>query len=98
MIPSIGRIVHFVMPAGPSAGEHRPAIIVHVDDEKPTEESRVSLQVFSEPARDHQPNTTWQKSVSQDNKTKERGTWHEAEREAVDQEPAGTKSSAKAKA
>jgi len=77
-IPTIGRIVHFVMPAGPSAGEHRPAIIVHVNDEKPSEKSTVSLQVFTEPARDHRA-IFWESNVSQD-KDKNRGTWHEPER------------------
>ena len=28
--PSVGRIVHYVLPEGPSIGEHKAAIIVHV--------------------------------------------------------------------
>lgn len=29
-VPSIGRVVHYVLPDGPHAGEHRPAFIVQV--------------------------------------------------------------------
>jgi hypothetical protein len=29
-LPSVGRIVHYVIPSGPHRGEHRPAIITQV--------------------------------------------------------------------
>jgi hypothetical protein len=29
-VPSVGRVVHYVLDAGPSQGEHRPAVIVRV--------------------------------------------------------------------
>lgn len=83
MIPSIGRIVHFVLPNG----EHRPAIIVRVSEEKPTENSVVQLQVFTDGSNDasqHQRENSlgllWRTSVRQDNEAKLPGTWHEAER------------------
>jgi len=45
-VPSIGRIVHYVLPVGEHAGEHRPAIIVRVFGDQPT--SAVNLQVFTD--------------------------------------------------
>lgn len=86
MIPSIGRTVHFVLPSG----EHRPAIIVRLFDQAPTEKSYVQLQVFIDGSNDsaqiHEserlPNTTtvWRTSVAQDPTGKIPGTWHEPER------------------
>jgi len=43
--PSIGRIVHFVLPDGPSKFDHRPAIIVRWG-------SSVQLQVFTDGEND----------------------------------------------
>ncbi len=88
MIPSIGRIVHFVLPSG----EHRPAIIVRIWDLVPTERSCVQLQVFVDGSNDAADlydgeravlppvNAVWRTSVRQDPSGQTPGTWHEAER------------------
>jgi len=81
MIPSIGRIVHYILPDGPSKGEHRPAIIVRVWGE-PTEVSSVQLQVFADGCgtpgyNDGLPNVFCVTSVCQGT---ESGQWHEAEK------------------
>jgi hypothetical protein len=80
MIPSIGRSVHYVLNAGPSAGQHRAAIIVRVWDPVPSERSAVQLQVFTDGLNDEEPNIIWRTSVLQDNASKNPGTWHEPER------------------
>lgn len=41
MTPTVGRIVHFVLPGGRSAGEVRPAIITRVNNE-----TNVNLRVY----------------------------------------------------
>ena len=54
----IGSIVHFVMPAGPSRGEHRPAIVVT----EPVD-NLVNLQVFIDGSNDGYPHsraTVWE--------------------------------------
>ena len=76
MIPSIGRIVHFVLPDG----QHRPAIIVRVWDDIPTPESLVQLQVFTDGENDGLQNVEWRTSVQQHALTPKPGTWHEPER------------------
>jgi hypothetical protein len=76
MIPSIGRIVHFVLPSG----EHRPAIIVRIWDFVPTASSSVQLQVFTDGSNDGLNYVEWRTSVHQDAETKAPGTWHEPER------------------
>jgi len=78
MIPSIGRTVHYVL----SPGQERPAVIVRVWDEKPTEKSVVQLQVFTDGENDGLKNVEWRTSVHQDN-AKAPGTWHEPERAPV---------------
>jgi len=58
--PSIGRIVHFVLPDGPSKDDHRPAIIVRVWG------SSVQLQVFTDGENDgakYANNIYWATSV-----------------------------------
>lgn len=80
MIPSIGRTVHYILPTGRSAGEHRPAIIVRVWDKTPTEESVVQLQVFTDGRNDDLPVIWWCTSVHQDSTAQKPGTWHEPER------------------
>lgn len=80
MIPSIGRTVHYILPSGRSAGEHRPAIIVRVWDKTPTEESLVQLQVFTDGRNDEAHNVEWRTSVHQDPSAQKPGTWHEPER------------------
>jgi hypothetical protein len=76
MIPSIGRIVHFIMPDG----QHRPAIIVRVWDPKATNATLVQLQVFTDSSNDKEPNVIWRTSVHQDETATKPGTWHEPER------------------
>lgn len=52
-VPSVGRIVHFVLPADSLyAGEHRPAVIVKVWDKDPKPDSMVQLQVFTDGLND----------------------------------------------
>ena len=78
MIPSIGRIVHYVI----SPGQHRPAIIVRVWDEQPTELSCVQLQVFTDGSNDGLQNVEWRTSVHQDATGLTPATYHEPERPA----------------
>ena len=75
-VPSIGRIVHFVLDSGNHAGEHRPAIIVKTWGDTPG--SACQLQVFtdsdgSENSNDGPPNVLWKTSRSQGVGP---GTWH----------------------
>lgn len=53
-VPSIGRIVHYVLDAGPKQGEHRAAVIVRVWGDKPT--SAVNLLVFVDGSNDYYRN------------------------------------------
>lgn len=56
-MPSIGRVVHFVMPDG----QHRPAFVVRVWDHE-----LVNLQVFTDGYNDSPPsgvNIAWETSV-----------------------------------
>ena len=74
----VGDIVHFVMPAGPSRGEHRPAIVVT----EPVD-NLVNLQVFIDGSNDgypHTRSTVWMQAVPY-SETMEPGTWHEIETE-----------------
>ena len=75
-VPSVGRIVHYVLPDGRSKGEHRPAIIVRIWDEYPKPESMCQLQVFTDGNNDELPNVLWATSVHQDAETKAPRTWH----------------------
>jgi len=77
---TIGSIVHFVMHAGPSRGEHRPAIIITepIDD-------IANLQVFIDGSNDGYPHSKpaiWMVNISY-SETMEPGTWHEIEGEEV---------------
>lgn len=78
MIPSLSRIVLFRLADGPSAGQHRPAIIVnlHNGDQPATAATLVNLQVFmnsdGRPFGDHAPALAWKTSVAQGN---ELGQW-----------------------
>lgn len=96
ILPSVGRIVHFVLPNG----EHRPAIITRVWDSEPRPGSLAQLQVFVDGSNDagqltpHEalsvagpyPTTVWRTSVHQDWENLAPGTWHAPERV----EPAGS--------
>ncbi len=83
--PSIGRIVHFVLPdSSRYAGEHRPAIIVKVWDTNPKPDSMVQLQVFTDGLNDgelYKNGLYWATSVHYaDPSEKEPATWHWPER------------------
>lgn len=86
---TVGRMVHYVLPSGPSQGEHRPAVIVHVFDHV---NGMVNLQVFIDGLNDDPYGTAtdpvsggpaggvvWKTSVGFSEK-KELGTWHWIER------------------
>jgi len=86
-IPSIGRIVHYVLSHGRYPGSHRPAIIVNVWDENPTINSLVQLQVFTDCTNDYakgegngSTGIMWATSVHYDEAEKKQGTWHWPER------------------
>lgn len=68
--PTIGRIVGFVQPNGPHAGETRAAIITRV-----LPDERVNLQVMLDGPND-QGCTAWVGTISQDQAGKAKGTWH----------------------
>lgn len=68
-----GRMVHFVLRDGPSAGQHRPAIIVRVwNKTSPT----VQLQVFTDDANDRCPAVMWATSVPFDADGQRPYSWH----------------------
>ena len=72
-----GRMVHYVLSYGPSAGEHRPAIIVKVWNQ---ETGTVNLAVFMDGSNDTSPPpwgmVDWQTSRLPDLIEKRPGTWH----------------------
>lgn len=68
-----GRIVHFVVPEGPCAGEHRPAIVVKVWDR---DSGYVNLHVFFDGTNDGQIHGyPWQTSIAYSEEPRPR-TWH----------------------
>ncbi|OLD63741.1 MAG: hypothetical protein AUF65_01150 [Chloroflexi bacterium 13_1_20CM_50_12] len=80
-VPSVGRIVHYVMSDGRYPGEHRPAIIVKVwEEENP--DSLVQLQVFTDGPNDYlidvpgHNGVAWRTSVHHDETKKKQATWH----------------------
>jgi hypothetical protein len=83
-VPSVGRIVHYILDSGRYQGQHRPAIIVNVWDTDPTPESLVQLQVFTDstndyPSGDGSTGIMWRTSVHHDEgdaNPKGLGTWH----------------------
>jgi hypothetical protein len=80
--PTLGRIVHYVLNNGPSAGKHRPAVVVEV-----TNEYTVNLQVFSDgtkgtmPHGDGLPNVFRKVGALLDDNGHTQGTWHYPEEE-----------------
>lgn len=82
--PKIGQIVGYVLPYGRSAGQVRPAIVVHVWDdqfEPPEHRGTVQLQVFTDSDEHGQSNDAlpcpfWATSVTGD-LDKAPGTWHQ---------------------
>ena len=79
-VPSIGRIVHYVLDNGRYPGEHRPAIIVKVTEDE-THETRVQLQVFTDSTGDFDRNQPgaggllWREGVRYDEE-KRTNSWH----------------------
>lgn len=76
-----GRIVHFVVPDGPHAGEHRPAIVVKVwrqGDGTPPANGYSNLLVFMDGTNDGDQFAnclSWQTSVVYSDQAARR-TWH----------------------
>lgn len=70
-----GRIVHYVLPDGPSKGQHRPAIIVKVWNQ---DTGVCNLQVFLDGTNDlaTPQDLCWITSVKPDEEGKNPGTWH----------------------
>lgn len=82
-IPSIGRVVHYVLNEGRNAGDHRPATIVRVWGDQP--DSLVNLQVLTDSnaeanSNDCLPQVLWKTSVSFDSTGEKPQTWHWPER------------------
>jgi hypothetical protein len=84
MKPTVGRLVHYVMPNGRSAGDVRPALIVRVwdgpGDALPPGEAvpLVQLQVFTDGMNDGEEWATglvWKTSVHY-SEANTPGTWH----------------------
>lgn len=77
-----GRIVHYVLPDGRHAGEHRPAIVVKVWPGA----GSIQLQVFTDGgdtpplSNDGLPQVMWKTSVVHNEAEKRPGTWHWPER------------------
>jgi hypothetical protein len=87
VIPTVGRIVHYILPKGfRNVGEHRAAIITRVWDSEPSEESAVQLTIFMDGVGESHINGDYVDSLrygnraKQDPEAKKEGTWHEPER------------------
>ena len=78
-VPSVGRVVYYVLETGPKAGEHRPALIVRTWGDTP--DTLVNLHVFLDGSNDYERSlspgamTIWRTSVQPDESGKP-GTWH----------------------
>lgn len=73
-LPTIGRLVHFVLNVGPNKGAHRAAIVVKVINDY-----TCSLQVFSDGTKsegDCAPNVFYKGSAINDETGHSLGTWH----------------------
>lgn len=84
MIPSIGRTVHYVLPASlRNTGHHRAAIVTNCAPDPSEEKSKVSLTVFLDGADERAGSPPMPflclRDVPQDPSGKP-GTWHEPER------------------
>lgn len=82
MKPTVGRIVHYVLPGGSrNEGQHRPGIVVHIWSDRMEYGGLVQLQVFTDSDKDGRyndqlPPVYWATSVKQDEEAKAPGTWH----------------------
>ncbi len=77
--PSVGRVVHFVLPDGPRKGEDRPADIVRLPDDKFGADSNiVNLLVKTDGRHDGTPyhNGVYHAERVHHSETREPGTWH----------------------
>lgn len=94
-VPTIGRAVHYVLPSGPYAGKHRPAVITEVWNgmEHPQHPGMSNLTIFASQPRNDMPGQDGAAimvgSVSHD-ASGTPGTWHwpEGTREAQQAEMA----------
>lgn len=80
MKPTVGRIVHYTLPAGRGEGQVRPAIVVRIwGGDHPS----IQLQVFTDSDNDGLPPIVWKTSVTESNTGEsELGRWHWPKREA----------------
>jgi len=81
-----GRVVHYVLPDGPHAGEHRPAIVVKVwrqGDGSPPSNGYSNLMVFLDGSNDTPTGVAhpmlWATSIEFSEEPRPR-TWHWIER------------------
>lgn len=72
--------MHYVLPEGRSAGEHRPAIVVRLWEPGGGSTGYAQLQVFTDAGNDGMNPVEWKTSVLFDENGKP-GTWHWPERE-----------------
>lgn len=79
-VPSVGRVVHYVLEAGPHQYDHRPALIVRTWGDTP--DALVNLQVFVDGSNDYYPHqgpeplTLWRTSVHYDPTGTVANSWH----------------------
>jgi hypothetical protein len=78
-VPSVGRVVHYVLEDGPNTGQHRAAIIVRVWGDHP--DAPVNLHVFLDGSNDVKPHNDgptalWRTSVQRDDTGQKLRTWH----------------------
>lgn len=83
--PTVGRIVHYVVPTGPNAGAHRPALVIvpTAGTVQDTEPGFVDLVAFLHPDDNRRTNgipMLWPTRVPYDATGEERGSWHWPER------------------
>ncbi|BDI33444.1 hypothetical protein CCAX7_54950 [Capsulimonas corticalis] len=75
-----GRVVHYILPDGPSAGQIRPAMVVRVWNRNSIDKTSrgcVQLQVFTDGPNDALMNVEWRTSVLfDDSPTPAPGTWN----------------------
>lgn len=79
--PTIGRIVHYVLPSGPSKGQIRPAIITSVAPGLET----IGLHVFVDGANDGEDASLHNSSATRLGDEKTHGTWFWPQRATDDQ-------------
>jgi hypothetical protein len=79
-IPSVVKLIHYVLDAGPNQGQCRPAIVIRSWGDNP--DSLINIQVFVDGSNDYfvhqeeKPLVIWRTSVHHDESSKVSGTWH----------------------